>query len=140
MTPPQDTLAFAVLRGEQSRRRLDDANELRAAATDLVAHAANCGFPRLVPASADAAILVGAAVAVANGDLTSRRARDPLWRGGGKALVVESVTVTGLHVRTAVEALRAAGADWVGAYVWRAHASRRDATWGDVDVLISKSA
>lgn len=136
------TLAGSVLQGQRLRSELGDAERLVAAARAVVEVAEGLGLPTLVPASQDAASLVGAAVALGNGSLRSRRV--DASGEGSKYLVVEAVAVSGYFVRQAVTALRKSGADWVGAYVAhhvRVHdADPADSPWGDVDVAVVDAA
>jgi hypothetical protein len=136
VTVLEGTIAGAAIRAAAVVDELRSLDGLLDAAEQLLAACAASGSPVLVPASSDGAALVGAAVAVGSGQVRSASAGGA-GSVGGKAMVVEVAAVSGLAVRRQVEALRAAGGDWVGVFVWRLHAARgRPPTWGDADEIV----
>jgi hypothetical protein len=130
----EGTTAGAVLRGQAAIRDLQSGIGLRDAAEMVLTAAVASGFPLLVPASPHAGTLVGATVLLGDGGVRSAMLGDVELRGG-KALVVETVAVSGLSVREQVRNLRFAGTDWIGVVVWRVEGlSGCNLTdWGDID-------
>jgi hypothetical protein len=129
------TIAGAVLRAQPVLQDLRLLTGLREAAEALAAACASSGSPTLVAASPEGAALVGAAVALGGGQVQSASIAGAAI---GKAMVVDAVAVSGLAVRRSVDALRAAGADWVGVFVWKVASAgdSRPPAWGDVDQLL----
>jgi len=131
------TIAGAVLRAQSELDSLRTPAALIAAAEDLLAVAQDHGCPVLIPASPDGASLVGAAIVLGAGAVRSPASETDVR--GAKVMVVEAVVVSGLSVRRLIETVRASGADWVGAYVWRVEtpSANRPSDCGDPDVLLS---
>lgn len=129
------TIAGAVLRAQPALEDLRSLTGLTKAAEALAAACASSGSPTLVAASPEGAALVGAAAALGGGQVQSATVASAAT---GKAMVVDAVAVSGLAVRRQVDALRAAGADWVGVFVWKVASAgeRRQPAWGDVDQLL----
>lgn len=117
MQRPSHGLAEAVLHAQKLLRKAATPDGLRRASTAISDAAAATGCTTLVPASASARGAVSAAVLLSGGALSESDDGDVLAGRTDKVLVVEVAAITGLHVRRRVEALRGAGAAWIGLVV-----------------------
>jgi orotate phosphoribosyltransferase len=133
---PAAGLADRVIEGQTYLREIRTSSGLRKAAAELAEHADRLGCRDLFPASAAADAVAAVAVALHEslrvltlGQITGEHI--------DKIVVVEAAAVSGLKVRRAVDAVRAAGAHWVSALVLREFSAQDEGTarFGAVDQL-----
>lgn len=138
---PSHGLAEAVLEAQRRLATAATPQGLRATAKAIADAAASTGCTALVPASASSRGAVAAAVLLGDGALTQAEDADVLSGVVCKVLVVEVAAVSGLHVRRRVEALRSAGAAWIGLVVlhdvrWPVDRTPADDRFGVVDHFV----
>jgi len=115
-SPTVAGLADRVVEGQRYLAEMRTSVGLRSSASKLTARVDELGCRMLFPASSHADALVAVAVALDDG-LRVVTLPEIVAQGIDKVVVVEVVAVSGLQVRRAVEAVRRAGAHWVGAAV-----------------------
>ncbi|WP_299056425.1 hypothetical protein [uncultured Nocardioides sp.] len=133
----EGTLAAGVLRAQAAIRDTRTADGLARASRSVCDAAAAVGCPNVFAASHEARGVVAVAVALGDGDLREVTVEDIRAGVTDKVMVVESVAVTGQHVRSAATRLRAAGASWVGGVVVAAVGDPLDQTRLGLDELAS---
>lgn len=132
-------LADAVLRAQRLLRAAGTAEGLRASAAAVAAAARSVDCSVLMPASPSARGVVSAAVLLSDGALSEAADCDVLTGSVGKVLLVEVAAISGLIARSRANALREAGAGWVGLVVLHdlaVHGGQSEDRYGDLDELV----
>jgi orotate phosphoribosyltransferase len=114
---PADSRAHAVLQGQKCLMTLRTATGLRGAAASIEEAAQASGCFDVAAASGAAQSAIAAAILLSDGAVRCVDEADVAAGRVDKVLVVEAVAISGLKVRRTVEALRGAGAAWVGVVV-----------------------